>query len=443
MESNVRIPRFLASLGAMLLVLEGLGRFDPLVGYVHPLNLLTVNLFTVYYGWRQGLVAASASMLLLLVNGWSDENAIFQLYFQSLVLGLVADSLRASPRLKSQLLLQGADLMEATEKLEVLQSANQQLKTELERLDSVQGALARVAEQVLALHREEEIHNALLTSAASQFGATRAALFGQEGEELRVLASIGWSDRPAQILASQAPLVAQAYEEKVLRSLQNYPIQDPSGSQPAWLWACPLIHPTYGRVMAVLTMDRIPFQRFTRGNAAILEAMCGLGARALAEAQGEPGREESDSQALWQEMLGPSDFLRRLRKARLELAQGGSSPFCLLSLQTGLDRNWGERAALMIARCNLRPEDLAGKNRRGDLVFLLLNTRGHSARRILSQIAQQLVEFPPRWHALRAQASGPAPTYSASLVEGHEYPDAEELLEAAEKGLKPCHLILN
>lgn len=416
-----------------------MGQSSALAGYINGLELLTVNVLTVAYGWRQGLVAAGVGALLQFTLPHPDAQLISQLFFQSLLLGLVADSLRASPKLKSQLLLQGAELLEAREKSEVLSSALQLLKQEVDLLGDVQGALARLAEQILALTSAEEVQATLVAVAATQFGAGRGALWELEGEEFRVLASYGWSDAPESGPVSDLPLVMQAYDEKTLRSIQNYPILGASGNQPAWLWACPLVNPLNGRVLGVLTLDRVPFHRFTRGHAATLEAICGMGARALGQLHRDLQGSSPSSEAWeWQDLLSPSDFLRRLRRACLELSQGGSSNFCLLSLRSSGGLLVAERAALVVARCNLRPEDLAGKNRRGDLLFLLPNTRIEAARALLLEIGQQLREFVPLW-----LQGNPDPDYWMGAVEGDCRPEAEQILICLEEGLKPCHLMTN
>ena len=433
----MKTPRFLLSLVTSMAALGLMGQSPALLGYVNGLELLAVNVLTVAYGWRQGLVAAVAGMLLQFTLPQPDESLMSQLFFQSLLLGLVADSLRASPKLKSQLLLQGAELLEAREKLEVLSSAQQLLKQEVELLGDVQGALSRLAEQILALTSVEEVQATLVAVAATQFTAGRGALWGLEGEEFRVLASYGWSDAPETAPVSELPLVMQAYDEKTLRSIQNYPISGSAGNQPAWLWACPLVNPLNGRVLGVLTLDRVPFHRFTRGYAATLEAICGMGARALGQLHRDlHGTGQSAEAWEWQDLLSPSDFLRKLRRACLELAQGGSSNFCVLSIRNPGGLPVAERAALVVARCNLRPEDLAGKNRRGDLLFMLSNTRLEAARRLLLEMSQQLREFAPCWF----QGN---PDYWMGVVEGDCRPEAEQLLVCLEEGLKPCHLMTN
>jgi hypothetical protein len=361
------------------------------ISYSTHLALLLVNALTLYRGWKVGL----GSALLLAPWMWSGPEGrvtVFFMLVQSLLLGLLADSLRVGPQLRSRLLLQGADLLEAREKLEIVEQANESLRQECSRLGKLQAALAHFQEQVVALHQPEEIRAALLQAVQSEYSARRVAIFRVHDQHLEVVGQRGWAEYPGSIAWSDLPLVTQAFERRTLQSIQHYPLQEPPRNQPAWLWACPLTHLDSGKVFGVLAVEGLPFHRFTASGAAVLQSMCGAASRYLADA--EESRQENSASL---ELLSPADFLRHLRRCSRQLSQGGCGSFCLLCLRPGHESLPLSRALLVLVRCYVRPQDRIGRTNEGDLIVLLNNTRAHQAAPIVELLRENMTLLLPGW----------------------------------------------
>lgn len=445
-----RLQRFLpfALLSCFVLALAGLlWNHDPLFSRAsfNPYSLVVVGV-AVRFGWLEGLLTAAALGALMVLASMSPHQAaslapgpLFGLGALALIAGSAAESgLRRQRALRDTVARQGGELAVLREKTEVLEAANGELKRTLGEREA---GLADLQEVTVRLQSAagEEFFWTLTDLMAQYLEADQCSVYLLDGQHLVLAAQRGWPSVPAEARRFRLgqDLLSRAVLDKELRTVRDYPEPVELGGELLRLMAVPVLNPVNGAVLAVLSLESMPFARFTRLSANLLQRLAGEAATRIATAE-ESAALPGDSEVL----LNPGFFLRRLRLEVMGRRQGTRPAFLLVLVSCpGFEqlpdavRTLVERAWQVVCGVALRPDDPRGRVNSETLGFLLRDSRPDGASWMEWELAA-----PVRCLSHWVPQAG-SPRWLISVTSSDRALEPEELLEAGQASLRAGELV--
>ena len=385
----------------------------------HPFLLLVVWA-SVSFGWGQGLLTGVVSSILVALNFRFSPDARFEndldtqflLPVVALWVGLLTENSRKRmSALRVRVARQASTILTQAEKLEVLELANGSLREHAQEVDAGLALVHQIAGRLYSLTQVDEVNSVLVNMVANSLGADRCSYYARQGDErLRLVAHFGWPTVPveARFIKVSQDLVSQALERKTLQTIRDYPSAslEPQGQveygSMLRLMAAPVVHPSSGVVLGVLSVESLPFVRFTQANAKLLTAICDLAGKVLAQLQMTDLGQSRESDK--EDFLSSADFLRHLRREVFGLRRGARPSFCLFGLRVDGLQKIGpelyarvERAIALVARVNLRAVDKRGRWGEQQYAFILTDSPVPLVERLLVELPMQLSDYLPLW----------------------------------------------
>ncbi len=438
---------------------------DPFFGGVryHP-YLVVIIWSALRYGWKESLIASLlASLLSVARQAYSgslsiesmenDDYSCFLFISTALGVGILAESRRKQLQiLRLRTANQAIKLARLEENCAILEFANRELREHAQDVDAGLSIVHQISGRLLSLTNEQEVYAALIDVLSDFLGAERCSYYAKEGQDLRLMTHYGWPTVPhgARLVKPGSDLIQQAVEKKCIQTIKEYPPErfetgQNFGASESMLrlMAAPVLHPTLGAVLGVLSIESLPFINFTRANSMLLVSISALAGKALAQVrQYRPGMTEEDMES--DDFLGKSDFQRRLRMEMVGRKRGARPPFVVIGLKClGLkevDPNLLiclERAIALLGRVNLRAGDVRGRLADGQFAFLVLDAHEAIVDSILRELARQLNRYLSRWFPEFV-----AVQFLMGIASGEQSHDPQMLLNELMEGLTPSILLV-
>jgi hypothetical protein len=429
----------------------------------HP-YLVIIIWSALRYGWKEALVASLVASLLnvvgqayhtgLSVEGMeNDDYSCFLFVSTALGIGILAEARRKQlQKLRLLTASQATKLARLEENCAILEYANRELREHAQEVDTGLSVVHQISGRLLSLTTEQEVYAALIDVLSDFLGADRCSYYAKEGQDLRLMTHYGWPTVPhdARLVRPGTDLIQQAVEKKCIQTVKEYPPERFETGQPSSnddsmlrLMAAPVLHPTLGAVLGVLSIESLPFINFTRANSMLLVSIASLAGKALAQVrQYRPGMTEEDMES--DDFLGYSDFQRRLRMEMVGRKRGARPPFTVIGLKClGLkevDPNLFiclERAIALLGRVNLRAGDIRARLSDGQFAFLVLDAHDTIVDSILRELARQLNRYLSRWFPEFVSVQ-----FLMGTASGEQSHDPQELLDDLLRSLTPSVLLV-
>lgn len=404
------------------------------------IGLMLVVWVSIQRGWRQGLLAAVVAWLLCWPGSREQAAALLG---SALFTGGLADANRRRIRaLRHTVAHQAIEIVQNQENIEVLQRANQEL---LAQVSDQQSGLATLYEvyRRLSSSNLEELQAAIVDVVADTLAAEQCSLYTLEGQVLRLEMAKGWPSIPeeARKIELNDDLMSLAVQRKQLCSLQNFPLErlnpeQPSGTGLHPLMVCPILHPKQGHCLGAISVESLPFSRFTRSSAQLLETIAELAGQSLSSLH------SSSELAAPGEWLSKDFFRRRLRGELASQHRGTRAGFCLVILRIlGWEQQppsllrLSERALQLFQDSHFRASDIRGRCSQ-DTVGVMLPATEPAMAQSLSQsfqkdVGQYLGSWLPEMGPLR---------FEVGMSASGGIHDPEELVAQARAAARPDQL---
>ena len=253
------------------------GNFAFVGSTLHPFLLIIA--FGAFYGLPEAMLCAVMSVGLYFLGLAITENTVvpaggahFKMLFSFVICGVVlglAQNARnrqlASTRSELEEIRNESERLR--QRLQVVNAANQKLNERiLGEVTTVQ-SFADIARRLSVLE-ERDLYPAVCDLARDFVHASEASVYMLQGDKLVLTAQRGWESVPneAKVLYRANDLLWNALDKgRPLTALDlELPPQnedDPSRRYRR-LMAAPIVHPQTGKVVGVLSVDRLPFSEF-------------------------------------------------------------------------------------------------------------------------------------------------------------------------------------
>lgn len=416
---------------------------------LHPYVLFTL-VVAVRVGWVESLLVSLGGTALLGFAAWRGGQPVpalteFWLLLTPLAVGaLLEGRFRQGARLRQAVADQGLKLLRLSEKNRALEIANENLRARASEEESGLERIHHIAQR-LAVLEEEDLYPGLVDVVAEALGAEACSVYVVEGRSLKLMAEKGWATVPpdARSVDMQNDLLGQVVSQKRVRTVREFPLHRIiHGDAPPMLriMGAPVQHPVSGRVLAVLSVESLPFRRFTRSAATLLGMIGDLAGKAMAAMAAE----QEDVATAGGGLLNAAFFRRRVmaelqgrQEGRLEeFAVGALRIKDLHQVPPGL-RPVVERAVEMILEVNLRDTDVRARLEEGQYAFLLPASTLDNARNLERLLGTELVCRSRDWLADCQAAS-----FHVGAAAQREGDDADGLMKRCALDAKPCETFL-
>lgn len=416
-----RWNRFMPRLLLLLTMLTGIGHLlapeDPywLTMSTHPYPyLMVVGWASIRYGWLEGVTAAILSSCLLLLHPWTgsridfspNEVQIGSLIGCALFTGLLSDfNQKRLAQFRITISRQAAQLLQLTQENRAYKAANQTMRDQAAQIDLSLERMTQITVQLLALTEAKDIESAMAGLVAESLMASRCSYYRRGRHGLELVSHVGWDQIPSElrVVSDSRDLVSLAAERRQFQSIQSFPeelLDDPtvwSDGLPLRLMATPVNHPTTGAVLGVLSIERLPFARFTKGNAQLFSGIASLAGKALSQLEGEARNDEDLLEFDSDDFLTGGAFVRFLRQEMQGQQQGSRPPFVVLGLSledfgglTAEQQSLVDRFVTVLLALTFRKSDVRGRLAGGRYSLLLYNTNLSGAARLHTELARQI-----------------------------------------------------
>jgi hypothetical protein len=265
----------------------------------HPYFVVVV-LLAARYGMIAGLISTTALTVIYILGGLAqpgDNSAIppllesphvitiSGLFLFAVIIGAFSDAFRHRIKIvEAKIQDQKEHLTALNKQNELLIQTNRELRNRIMEESPSFQTLFEMAHK-LCTRNGQIVYSVVLDILEEHLQAERSAFYLVKGNMLQLAACIGWDKvlEQDQILSiDHCKMIKQAISEKKLVSLRDFVYRDERtlGDR---IVAAPVCSQTDGKVIGVITIEKIPFDRFTPQSLRILSLVADWTAKTLTQ----------------------------------------------------------------------------------------------------------------------------------------------------------------
>jgi GGDEF domain-containing protein len=408
---------------------------------IHP-YLAVVMFMAIRYSLGHGVMAAALATAFLWLGNLlryhgvdflqeNDKESVFLFICGSIAAGLMTDATRKKLQgLRLSVAEQGEQIFHLAEKNQVLDVANQELRKRIVGEEATLSTFHNVALR-LAVARLDDIYLAILDLVVEYTGAERCSLYLLEDNLLRLKEERGHVTPPEErVVRLGFDLLSRAVTERKLVSFKDLR-GTPEGAQ--HLLALPILAASDANVLGVLSIEKLPFVKFTVTNTRLLSVLANWGGEAIYTAR--HGLRMHAVEDVLADCLTPLYFKRRLHQEILRTRRSLQRNFGVTTVTIDEPKTKDalelvERAVSMVLAINLQETDVVGHLKDGEFAIILFHLKEGSVAAVHERLSQQLTACLPLWLGMALSVRLAHADYGAT-------DDVEALIREAEQKPQP------